>query len=61
MEHLITIVLITLKRNLSFYPVAYLWACGTIRSKPDTLQTSIREANITIGKDVYENIYISKR
>lgn len=36
------------------------YSCGTVMSELDILQTSIRKANLTIEKNFYENIYISK-
>lgn len=51
-----TIVANTLKKNLSVYPAASLWACGTVRSKPDTVHTSVSEASIAIEKDSCRNM-----
>lgn len=55
-----TIVGNTLKKNLSVYPEASLWACGTVRSKPDAVRTSVSEGSITIEKDSCRNMHNSK-
>lgn len=59
-EYPITVIPNTLKHNLSVSPEAYLWACGTIKSKLETVQSSINEAILTSEKDSCKSMYNSK-
>ena len=55
-----TIVANTLKKILSVDPEASLWACGTVKSKPDTVQTSVSKASIATEEDSGRDMHNSK-